>query len=74
MQRRRFENQIKQHNTTRAARAKVKFTEDRGDEDDYSYEVCLDEDFSTSLEYGMPPASGMVWLINFLQIVCYSDC
>ena len=74
MQRRRFENQIKQHNATRAARAKVKFTEDQGDEDDYSYEVCLDEDFLTSLEYGMPPASGMVWLINCLRIGYYSDC
>lgn len=30
------------------------------DDDDYSYEVTLDEDFITSLEYGMPPASGMV--------------
>jgi lysyl-tRNA synthetase class II len=83
LQRSRFENQIKQHNAKRAAMAKeVKSTEGEGD-DDYSYEVSLDEDFLTSLEYGMPPASGMVGLIKLcifatantllfleLQIIC----
>jgi lysyl-tRNA synthetase class 2 len=58
LQRSRFENQIKQHNAKRAAimAKEVKSTEGDAD-DDYSYEVSLDEDFLTSLKYGMPPAS-----------------
>lgn len=58
-QRIRFEEQIKQHNNKRAAIGS-KSVEGQVDSDDYSYEVSLDEDFITSLEYGMPPASGMV--------------
>ncbi|XP_020111695.1 lysine--tRNA ligase, chloroplastic/mitochondrial-like isoform X2 [Ananas comosus] len=59
-QRSRFEEQIKQHNAKRAAlTAESKSTEVQSGVDDYAYEVALDEDFVTSLEYGMPPASGM---------------
>ncbi|KAM0952689.1 putative lysine--tRNA ligase [Dioscorea sansibarensis] len=59
-QRARFEEQIKQHNKKRASLvSQLKSMEDKGEVDDYSYGVSLDEDFITSLEYGMPPASGM---------------
>lgn len=54
-QRLRLEEQLMQHNLKKQAPADDK--ENKSEDD--SYEVTLDEDFVTALEYGMPPASGM---------------
>lgn len=60
-QRARLEEQVRQHNEKRAAAVSEKSSaqEKLKESDDHSYEVTLDDDFVTALEYGMPPASGM---------------
>ncbi|KAK9146001.1 hypothetical protein Sjap_005904 [Stephania japonica] len=60
-QRERLEKQVKQHNEKRATNdLQIKAGEEKSKgTDDLSYDVSLDEDFLTALEYGMPPASGM---------------
>lgn len=53
---------MRQHNEKRAAAVQETLgaEENLKQTDDNSYEVTLDDDFVTALEYGMPPASGMV--------------
>ena len=70
-QRGRLEEQVRQHNEKKEAGiSKTDGADDKGKENDDSYEVTVDDDFLTALEYGMPPASGMVRSLSFLLHLC----
>ena len=64
-----MEAQVKTHNEHVAlAAARIPERSSGGvEEKDDLYQVNLDEDFLTALEYGMPPTAGMVY-ISFFSI------
>jgi len=54
-QRKRFERQVQSHVEKRKALKEM----DSSDLEDLDYEIEIDEEFVSSLEYGMPPTAGM---------------
>jgi len=68
LQRGRLEDQIRQHEKKKAALSTNGDKKEGIANEDDSYEVTLDDDFLTALEYGMPPASGMVH--NLFACLC----